>query len=128
MIGNIINFQKPYLVPILAFTAFWGRRKPLEWGSAAPLSFRARLMQSSYFIVYSYPFLSYFKVPLSWSSRLEGPEDPIHWLRALVAKTLALGSWVEKCNSNSLLKDVLDLSELLHPDTFLNALRQQTAR
>ncbi|XP_074620352.1 cytoplasmic dynein 2 heavy chain 1-like [Acropora palmata] len=68
------------------------------------------------------------EVPLSWSSRLEGPEDPIHWLRALVAKTLALGSWVERCNSSSLLNDVLDLSELFHPDTFLNALRQQTAR
>ena len=70
----------------------------------------------------------HYQVPLSWSSHLEGPEDPIHWLRALVAKTLALGSWVEKCNSDSLLGDVLDLSELFHPDTFLNALRQQTAR
>lgn len=70
----------------------------------------------------------YVQVPLSWSSRLEGPEDPVQWLRALVAKTLALGSWVEKCNSDSLLRDVLDLSDLFHPDTFLNALRQQTAR
>ncbi|KAM7436007.1 Cytoplasmic dynein 2 heavy chain 1 [Porites harrisoni] len=68
------------------------------------------------------------EVPLSWSNHFEGPEDPIHWLRALVAKTLALGSWVEKCNSDSLLREVLDLSELFHPDTFLNALRQQTAR
>ena len=68
------------------------------------------------------------QVPLSWSNHFEGPEDPIHWLRALVAKTLALGSWVEKCNSDSLLREVLDLSELFHPDTFLNALRQQTAR
>ena len=58
----------------------------------------------------------------------EGPEDPGHYLRALVAKTLALGSWVEKCEADSLLRDVLDLSELFHPDTFLNALRQQTAR
>lgn len=68
------------------------------------------------------------EVPLSWSNRFEGPEDPIQWLRSLVAKTLALGSWVEKCSSDSLLRDVLDLSDLFHPDTFLNALRQQTAR
>ncbi|KAJ7371975.1 Cytoplasmic dynein 2 heavy chain 1 [Desmophyllum pertusum] len=68
------------------------------------------------------------EVPVSWSSRLEGPEDPIRWLRALVAKTLALGSWAEKCSSDSLLRDGLDLSDLFHPDTFLNALRQQTAR
>ena len=52
----------------------------------------------------------------------------MHYLRALIAKTLALGSWVEKSESGSLLRDVLDLSELFHPDTFLNALRQQTAR
>ena len=69
-----------------------------------------------------------FKVPLAWSSIWEGPEDPVHYLRALIAKTLALGSWVEKSESGSLLRDVLDLSELFHPDTFLNALRQQTAR
>jgi dynein heavy chain 2 len=45
-----------------------------------------------------------------------------------VSKALALGSWVEKCDSKTLLKDEIDLSELFHPDTFLNALRQQTAR
>jgi len=79
-------------------------------------------------VYYSKKYLFCPQVPLSWSSHFEGPEDPIHWLRALVAKTLALGSWVEKCNSDSLLREVLDLSELFHPDTFLNALRQQTAR
>lgn len=37
-------------------------------------------------------------------------------------------SWVERAASGALLGDVLDLAELLHPDTFLNALRQETAR
>ncbi len=64
-----------------------------------------------------------------WYSVWEGPEDPVAYLRGLVAKTLALGSWEEKGVAGSLLKsDSLDLSELFHPDTFLNALRQQTAR
>ena len=46
-----------------------------------------------------------------------------------MAKTLALGSWEEKAVTGQLLdKTTLDLSELFHPDTFLNALRQQTAR
>lgn len=58
----------------------------------------------------------------------EGPVDPVHWLRSLVSKALALGSWVEKCEAKTLLKEEIDLSELFHPDTFLNALRQQTAR
>ncbi|KAG9335283.1 hypothetical protein JZ751_005463 [Albula glossodonta] len=37
-------------------------------------------------------------------------------------------SWVERAERQSLLTDTLDLSELFHPDTFLNALRQETAR
>ncbi|PKU42265.1 cytoplasmic dynein 2 heavy chain 1 [Limosa lapponica baueri] len=37
-------------------------------------------------------------------------------------------SWVEKAEKEKLLSDTLDLSELFHPDTFLNALRQETAR
>ncbi|EDO28350.1 predicted protein, partial [Nematostella vectensis] len=68
------------------------------------------------------------EVPQEWTSIWEGPMDPVHWLRALVSKTLALGSWVERSEARTLLKDTLDLSELFHPGTFLNALRQQTAR
>ncbi len=73
--------------------------------------------------------VSCVQVPSLWYSVWEGPEDPVAYLRGLVAKTLALGSWEEKGVAGSLLKSVsLDLSELFHPDTFLNALRQQTAQ
>lgn len=37
-------------------------------------------------------------------------------------------SWVERAGRQALLSNILDLSELFHPDTFLNALRQETAR
>ncbi|KAG7249358.1 hypothetical protein CRUP_009300, partial [Coryphaenoides rupestris] len=37
-------------------------------------------------------------------------------------------SWVERAGRQALLSDTLDLSDLFHPDTFLNALRQETAR
>ncbi|OXB57863.1 hypothetical protein ASZ78_016437 [Callipepla squamata] len=37
-------------------------------------------------------------------------------------------NWVEKAEKQKLLSDTLDLSELFHPDSFLNALRQETAR
>uniref|UniRef100_W5MJK1 Cytoplasmic dynein 2 heavy chain 1 n=1 Tax=Lepisosteus oculatus TaxID=7918 RepID=W5MJK1_LEPOC len=66
--------------------------------------------------------------PQSWQSKWEGPEDPMQYLRAVVARALAIQSWVEKAGRQSLLSDALDLSELFHPDTFLNALRQETAR
>jgi dynein heavy chain 2 len=69
------------------------------------------------------------QVPDVWSNLWEGPRDPVHYLRSLVAKTLALGSWVEKAHAGTLLSGAaIDLSELFHPDTFLNAMRQQTAR
>lgn len=66
--------------------------------------------------------------PLSWQNKWEGPEDPMQYLRGLVARALAIQQWVEKAENQLLLSDTLDLSELFHPDTFLNALRQETAR
>ncbi|XP_040400085.1 cytoplasmic dynein 2 heavy chain 1 isoform X2 [Cygnus olor] len=68
------------------------------------------------------------KCPLAWQSKWEGPEDPLQYLRSLVARALAIQNWVEKSEKQKLLSDTLDLSELFHPDTFLNALRQETAR
>ncbi|EDO38992.1 predicted protein [Nematostella vectensis] len=50
------------------------------------------------------------EVPQEWTSIWEGPMDPVHWLRALVSKTLALGSWVERSEARTLLKDTLDLA------------------
>jgi dynein heavy chain 2 len=57
-----------------------------------------------------------------------GPEDPLAWLRALVSKALALGEWQARVGTGVLLKSPLALTELFRPETFLNALRQQTAR
>ncbi|XP_075905861.1 cytoplasmic dynein 2 heavy chain 1 [Nelusetta ayraudi] len=66
--------------------------------------------------------------PLSWQNKWEGPEEPMQYLRAVVTRALAIQSWVERAGRQALLSDTLDLSELFHPDTFLNALRQETAR
>ncbi|XP_073518216.1 cytoplasmic dynein 2 heavy chain 1 isoform X2 [Phyllobates terribilis] len=68
------------------------------------------------------------KCPLAWQIKWEGPEDPLQYLRGLVSRALAIQNWVEKAEKQTLLSDTLDLSELFHPDTFLNALRQETAR
>ncbi|XP_075054902.1 cytoplasmic dynein 2 heavy chain 1 [Mixophyes fleayi] len=68
------------------------------------------------------------KCPLAWQNKWEGPEDPLQYLRGLVSRTVAIQNWVEKAEKQTLLSDTLDLSELFHPDTFLNALRQETAR
>ncbi|KAM3616881.1 uncharacterized protein V6R79_025341 [Siganus canaliculatus] len=66
--------------------------------------------------------------PLTWQNKWEGPEEPVQYLQAVVTRALAIQSWVERAGRQALLSDTLDLSELFHPDTFLNALRQETAR
>jgi len=52
----------------------------------------------------------------------------MQYLRSLVSRAVALQGWVDKVERNSLLNEPIFLNELFHPDTFLNALRQQTAR
>ncbi|XP_068122972.1 cytoplasmic dynein 2 heavy chain 1 isoform X2 [Hyperolius riggenbachi] len=68
------------------------------------------------------------KCPLAWQNKWEGPEEPLQYLKGLVSRAVAIQSWVEKAEKQTLLSDTLDLSEIFHPDTFLNALRQETAR
>jgi dynein heavy chain 2 len=68
------------------------------------------------------------QTPGVWQSQWDGPEDPIQYLKGLVSRTTAIQGWVERAENGSLLRETLDLSELFRPDTFLNALRQQTAR
>ncbi|XP_064610087.1 cytoplasmic dynein 2 heavy chain 1-like isoform X3 [Liolophura sinensis] len=68
------------------------------------------------------------EIPISWLKKWDGPEDPYQYLRGLVSRAIAIQTWLEKAEQDSLLRDTLDLSELFHPDTFLNALRQHSAR
>ena len=68
------------------------------------------------------------KVPSKWSKKWDGPEDPNAWLAAVMQKKRALGTWLSRVSSGSILKGRLDLSEVFRPGTFVNALRQQTSR
>jgi dynein heavy chain 2 len=67
-------------------------------------------------------------VPSAWEDRWEGPEKPMSWMRAVVQRKKALTGWESKALRRNLLESPLDLSDLFTPGTFLNALRQQTAR
>lgn len=65
-----------------------------------------------------------------------GPEKPQSWLRELVRKRVALGKWKAMLKGGggagggtaNLLANPLALGDLFHAGTFINALRQQTAR
>ena len=69
------------------------------------------------------------EVPSSWTRKWDGgPEKPQAWLTELVRKRLALTKWNGACAKGSLLQNPLALGDLFNPATFINALRQQTAR
>ena len=43
-------------------------------------------------------------------------------------KSQALRIWIQKVTQNALMKSPITLSDLFHPETFLNAFRQRAAR
>lgn len=58
----------------------------------------------------------------------EGPTNPSSWIRSVNKKGIALSQWVQRVQKGGLLKAPVNLSDLFHPETFLNALRQRSAR
>lgn len=67
------------------------------------------------------------EVPLSWDGVFCGSERIVPWLTSLVEKAVAIQEWQALTNSSMLLKSKLHLSSLFRPQTFLNALRQETS-
>ncbi|KAL4440929.1 hypothetical protein ABPG74_009342 [Tetrahymena malaccensis] len=67
-------------------------------------------------------------VPEKWSKVWEGPDNANSWLKGFCSRVYQLKKWVETLRSGSLLDSPLNLSDLFHPEIFLNALRQKTAR
>ena len=68
------------------------------------------------------------KVPDRWSDQWDGPSSPVSWLRALVRKAQSLKRFLERMQTGQLFSDGISLGDLFHPETFLNAFRQLTAR
>ena len=66
----------------------------------------------------------------SWQDMWEGPEDPMEYIKVIVHKASKVHeSWFGRVTSgSSLAQHELNLSDLFHPETFLGALRQSTAR
>ena len=76
-------------------------------------------------------FLMRQETPSLWQKLWEGPEDPMDYIKVIVAKVNRVEKWSSKANSllqSNSNEDPLDLSDLFHPDTFLGAFRQATAR
>ena len=67
-------------------------------------------------------------VPERWIILWEGPETPTNYLRAFARKANALIRWVSRLENNQFFTQPFVLSEIFHPETFLNAFRQRIAR
>jgi dynein heavy chain 2 len=67
-------------------------------------------------------------VPNEWNKRWEGPEKPQMWLRELLRKRISLMKLKTTSAKGSILDAPVALGDLFNPSTFVNALRQQTAR
>lgn len=65
-------------------------------------------------------------LPTEWLHKWEGPDKPQAWLSEIVRKRLSLMKL--RSLKSQLLSENLILSDFFHPATFINALRQQTAR
>lgn len=67
-------------------------------------------------------------VPESWERGWEGPESPMDWIILVNQKANSLLKWLQRVQQKQLLEHAVNLSDLFHPETFLNALRQRSAR
>mmetsp|Transcript_11234 Transcript_11234/g.1741 ORF Transcript_11234/g.1741 Transcript_11234/m.1741 type:complete len:90 (+) Transcript_11234:820-1089(+) len=68
------------------------------------------------------------EVPAKWYSIWDGAEVPNAWLKGFAKRVTCLKKWIEKTNQKCLLDEDLNLSELFHPEVFLNALKQKCCR
>jgi dynein heavy chain 2 len=69
-------------------------------------------------------------VPAGWEKHWEGPEEPMAYCKAVVHRMSAVIAMAERAKGGEgvLLSKPVRLEDFFHPETFLNALRQQMAQ
>lgn len=68
------------------------------------------------------------QTPEEWLRDWDGPEEPVAYLGAVMARAVAVRSMHNRLNGapgQRLTLSSVDLADLFHPDTLLNAFRQQ---
>jgi dynein heavy chain 2 len=63
------------------------------------------------------------EVPASWEHGWDGPSSPMDWVILLNQKANSLLNWLQRLQQKQLLEHAVNLNDLFHPETFLNALR-----
>ena len=107
----IINITPPGDMHVWACSEFL--QIPNHFASAVIIILH-EFMHTQHTHTHTHTYTHCVQVPVSWLKEWEGPEEPAHYLRSLVGKTLTLGIWEERGREDRLLQDTLDLSELFH--------------
>lgn len=68
------------------------------------------------------------KTPETWMGMWEGPENPSKFMKDVIVNVTAVFAWKDAAKSGKLLNSPIQMFKLFNPPTFLNALRQMTAR
>ncbi|GAB6032228.1 Cytoplasmic dynein 2 heavy chain 1 [Chamberlinius hualienensis] len=69
------------------------------------------------------------EIPDAWNNKWEsGVQEPLHYLRMLMSKALAVEKMLTESQQGSLLSNPINIAYMFYPERFLNAFRQQTAR
>ena len=75
-----------------------------------------------------FPLSSLSNFWLRWLNMWEGPETPSAFMKGVIENAASVFAWKDAAKSGELLGNPIQLSKLFNPPTFLNALRQITAR
>ena len=68
-------------------------------------------------------------VPEEWSNIWDGPEIPNEYLKSLGKKINGMSAYIKSAMNDSVLENCkVNLAEFLHPEAFINSLRQKSAR
>lgn len=67
-------------------------------------------------------------MPQRWTAIWDGPQSSLQYIRAFARKANAMRRWIGKAQDAQILKEPISLADLFHPETFLSAFRQRSAR
>jgi hypothetical protein len=67
-------------------------------------------------------------VPENWLKFWDGPELPMNFIKIFIKKLNAISGYLKNAIDDNVLNGNINLSEFLHPEGFINSLRQKSAR
>ncbi len=68
------------------------------------------------------------RIPDNWINLWDGPEILFNYLKAFVKKINSMTNYIKSAINDNVLENNISLSEFLHPEAFINALRQKCSR